>query len=127
VFLSRHVVFDEKSFPAADQAATALPSKISAQDDVPFHLPVSLPSSQNTTSLSYPTILTTIPPAPDCVPAAHTTVPACVPPLTTLPNAAPAESPIAISDAALAASPLAETPCDHLALSPGSDRTCSTA
>ena len=38
VYLSRHVIFDEKSFLAKDQATIALPSNINAQNDVPFRL-----------------------------------------------------------------------------------------
>jgi hypothetical protein len=36
VYLSRHVVFDETSSPAKDEAAESLPSKIAARDDIPF-------------------------------------------------------------------------------------------
>jgi hypothetical protein len=43
VFLSRHVVFDESSFPAKDDAISSLPSRINASTDVPFLIPVSLP------------------------------------------------------------------------------------
>jgi transposase InsO family protein len=40
VYLSRHVVFNEDSFPAKDQAVSLLPSKVCAQNDAPFILPV---------------------------------------------------------------------------------------
>jgi hypothetical protein len=45
VYLSRHVVFDEHSFPTKDQAPSPLPSKISTSSDVPFLLLVSVPMS----------------------------------------------------------------------------------
>jgi len=44
VYLSRHVVFNEASFPAQDQAVSLLPSKVSAKGDAPFILPVHFPS-----------------------------------------------------------------------------------
>jgi hypothetical protein len=40
--LSKHVIFDEDSFPPKDQATAQLPSKVNAQGDASF-LPVSLP------------------------------------------------------------------------------------
>ena len=43
VYLSKHVIFNENSFPAKDQATTQLPSKINAQGDAPLFLPISLP------------------------------------------------------------------------------------
>jgi hypothetical protein len=43
VYLSRHVVFDEQSFPAKDHARLQVPSKISAVSDAPFMVPVSIP------------------------------------------------------------------------------------
>jgi len=43
VYLSRHVVFDEDSFPAKDQAVSPFPSKVCAQNDAPFILPVQFP------------------------------------------------------------------------------------
>jgi hypothetical protein len=43
VYLSRHVIFNEDFFPAKDKATSQLPSKISAQRDVPFILPIQLP------------------------------------------------------------------------------------
>jgi hypothetical protein len=50
VYLSKHVIFDEESFPAQDQATSLLPSKINAQGDVPLFisLPIPLPSSLST-------------------------------------------------------------------------------
>jgi hypothetical protein len=41
-YLSKHVIFDEDSFPAKNQATAQLPSKVNAQGDASF-LPVSLP------------------------------------------------------------------------------------
>jgi hypothetical protein len=41
-YLSKHVIFDEDSFPAKDQATAQLPSKVNAQGDTSF-LPVLLP------------------------------------------------------------------------------------
>jgi hypothetical protein len=56
VYLSRHVVFNEASFPAKDQAVSLLPSKVSAQGDVPFILPVQFsPLHLPHTSASHPT------------------------------------------------------------------------
>jgi hypothetical protein len=56
VYLSRHVVFNEASFPAKDQAVSLLPSKVSAQGDVPFILPVQFsPLHLPHTSVSHPT------------------------------------------------------------------------
>jgi hypothetical protein len=43
VFLSRHVVFDEASFPAKDDALSHLPSRINASADALFLVPVSFP------------------------------------------------------------------------------------
>jgi hypothetical protein len=43
VYLSRHVVFDKRTFPAKEQPATTLPSQINADKDVPFTIPVSSP------------------------------------------------------------------------------------
>jgi len=43
VYLTRHVIFNEDFFPAKDKATSQLPSKISAQRDVPFILPIQLP------------------------------------------------------------------------------------
>jgi hypothetical protein len=43
VYLSRHVVFNEDSFPAKDQTVSLLPSKVCAQNDAPFILPVRFP------------------------------------------------------------------------------------
>jgi hypothetical protein len=40
VYLSRHVVFNEDSFPAKDQVASLFPFKVSAQSDAPFILPI---------------------------------------------------------------------------------------
>jgi hypothetical protein len=41
-YLSKHVIFDEDSFPDRDQTIAQLPSKVNAQGDASF-LPVSLP------------------------------------------------------------------------------------
>jgi len=54
VFLSRHVVFDEQSFPAKDHARLHLPSKVNASSDVPFQLPVSIYSPASVTTLIAP-------------------------------------------------------------------------
>jgi len=43
VYLTRHVIFNEDFFPAKDKATSQLPSKISAQGDAPFILPIQLP------------------------------------------------------------------------------------
>jgi hypothetical protein len=43
VYLSRHVIFNEDFFPAKDQTTSQLPSRISAQGDAPFILPVPVP------------------------------------------------------------------------------------
>jgi len=43
VYLSRHVVFDEATFPAKDQSNSPLPSKINASDGMSSALPVSIP------------------------------------------------------------------------------------
>jgi hypothetical protein len=45
VYLSRHVVFDELTFPAKDEVPSQLPSQVNATGDLPFILPVSLPST----------------------------------------------------------------------------------
>jgi hypothetical protein len=45
VYLSRHVIFDEHSFPAKDHATLKLPSRINASSDSPLFLPVSFPST----------------------------------------------------------------------------------
>jgi hypothetical protein len=42
-YLFKHVIFDEDSFPAKDQATAQLPSKINAQGDASLFLPISLP------------------------------------------------------------------------------------
>jgi hypothetical protein len=42
-YLSKHVIFNEESFPAQDQATTLLPSKINAQGDVPLLISVPIP------------------------------------------------------------------------------------
>jgi hypothetical protein len=53
VYLSRHVVFDEHSFPAKDQVSSHLPSKINAIGDVPFTLSVNtFPPSTNQMPIS---------------------------------------------------------------------------
>jgi hypothetical protein len=43
VYLSRHVVFDEATFPAKDQSNFPFPSKINASDGMSFALSVSIP------------------------------------------------------------------------------------
>ncbi|XP_059449525.1 receptor-like protein 7 [Corylus avellana] len=59
-YLSRHIIFDEDSFPAKDQATTHLPSKINAQGEapfslsVPFSLPSALPVSTNPNAATFP-------------------------------------------------------------------------
>lgn len=40
-YFSKHVIFDEESFPAMDQDTSQFPSKINAQGDAPLFLPVS--------------------------------------------------------------------------------------
>lgn len=55
VYLSRHVVFDEQSFPAKDYARVNLPSKVNASSDVPFIFPI---NSSEYISLSHPTTAT---------------------------------------------------------------------
>jgi hypothetical protein len=47
VYLSKHVIFDEKSFPAKDHAHLQLPTKVNAASDSPFTIPVSTTSSQS--------------------------------------------------------------------------------
>jgi hypothetical protein len=41
VYLSRHVVFDEYTFPAKDKVTSQLPSKVNATGDLPFIPPIS--------------------------------------------------------------------------------------
>lgn len=41
--MSRHMIFDENSFPTKDHDAVSMPSKIAARDDLPFPLTVSVP------------------------------------------------------------------------------------
>jgi len=60
VYLSRHVIFDEHSFPAKEHAALKLPSRINASSDSPLLLPVSFPA----------------PPSFTCSPSATTNTPA---------------------------------------------------
>jgi hypothetical protein len=43
VYLSRHVIFNEDFFPAKDQTTSQLSSRIGAQGDAPFILPVAVP------------------------------------------------------------------------------------
>lgn len=52
VFLSRHVVFDEGSFPAKDQATPPLPSKLAASGNSLSLVPVMLPHLHHSDSLS---------------------------------------------------------------------------
>jgi hypothetical protein len=40
--MSRHVIFDENSFPDKDQSVVSLPSKIAARDEPPLQVPVSI-------------------------------------------------------------------------------------
>ena len=42
-YLSKHVIFDEDSFSAKDQATAQFPSKINAQGDASIFLHISLP------------------------------------------------------------------------------------
>jgi hypothetical protein len=69
VYLSRHVVFDEHSFPAKDQVSSHLPSKISAIGDVPFTLPVSTftPSTNQLPVSGFPS--TSSPTSPNVFPS----------------------------------------------------------
>jgi hypothetical protein len=56
VYLSCHVIFDECSFPAKDAANFSLPSRITATDDAPLFMPLTLPlsNSSNFPSSTHP-------------------------------------------------------------------------
>jgi hypothetical protein len=109
VYLSRHVVFDEQSFPAKDHARLKVPSKISAVSDAPFMAPVSIPDpispslSPNTT----PSTATTSSSLPSNVSSLDASL--------DLPSSSPSislESPCTILE-----SPTRSTTCLHLSQS----------
>jgi len=84
VYLSRHVVFNEDSFPAKDQTVSLLPSKVCAQNDAPFILPVqfpviNVPPTQSSSISAAPTTAEPYPPSP----LANTATPPTLQPSTT--------------------------------------------
>jgi len=72
VYLSRHVVFDETSFPIKDHAAALRPSQLSSTGDVPIPLPL-LPTISPTSPLP-----TTTPCSLD-LPLSHSSTPSLSP------------------------------------------------
>jgi hypothetical protein len=49
VYLSKHIIFNEESFPTKDQATSQLPSKINAQSDAPlFPIPIPILTALST-------------------------------------------------------------------------------
>jgi transposase InsO family protein len=97
VYLSRHVVFDETSFPAKDHATSLLSSQLPSTGDVSFPLPL-LSSISRTSSLSS-TAPSNLPPSDSTAASPlgtppHTSVqdPFTVPPSPTLTESLPAES-----------------------------------
>lgn len=117
VYLSRHVIFYESSFPTKDKATSHFPSKIHASGDVPFpfsfppyntfsNLPSSIPSS---TLPNSPSTTSTLDSAPANEPLVHgpPTSPTPLPPLPSislspqLPHSSPSLLAFTRSDAPL--------------------------
>jgi hypothetical protein len=92
VYLSRHVIFDEHSFPAKEHATLKLPSRINASSDSPFLLPVSFPF---TSSNSLPSTAIDPPSPPDFEVSTSLDSPLSAPSSPEIPPLSPSASPVA--------------------------------